>query len=911
MEVKAIKIASQETLFSETTKLAQEDLAPSNLAPMLKQYVEMKKSYPEHLLLFQVGDFYEVFFEDAITVADSLQIRLTSRDKNKENPIPMCGVPIHAIDNYLPRLLEVGHSAVVVSQVEDAKHAKGMVRREITRIVTPGVRLEGDGLNEKEFNYLVSALSSGEQFALSYSDISIGVLRVAEYETSEELLDAIKRIKPAELILPSLFNAIAVDKNAEWLKDSIALAKDLGARLVFRPFDYPETSRIAQELEVWLADKKAIAQVQSSLREISAVGLSCLCSTLSYVDEVSFGVKPVFSTIEREEASSTVVIDSATRRNLELTEARIDGDRRNSLLAHIDYSKTAMGSRLLRQWLLNPSAEIEQINTRLDAVESLISNSLVLSDLRSDLIQVRDLDRLCSRVATHRANPRDMKMLLDSIQVLPNIKNYLSQFTSSSLFRDLLELLDLLEDIGEKLSNSLVEEPPLKINEGGIFKAGFHSELDRLNQLRVDGRSWLAQLEQQEREKTGISSIKVKFNNVFGYFFEVPNGQKNKVPNYFERRQTLANAERFITAELKVRETEILSSKARQIDLEREEFLSLRAFIASHVARIQKTARVLSQLDVLSCFAWLAQKHNYSRPEITNDLETLIVAGRHPVVEQVIGAHNFIPNDVNLNSKDRRLAILTGPNMGGKSTYLRQLGLIQLLAQAGSFVPAQSAKLGVVDRIFTRIGAADDMSRGDSTFMVEMREAATIVRKATKKSLVLIDEVGRGTATSDGLALATAISEWLLEKTACRTVFATHFHELTRDVKAGAFCLAVGILEKTNEIVFTHRIEQEVCDRSFGIEVARLAGLPEELLVRAKNILDQGSAPVENFAGNPTENSALKAAPVEKNSKEDSSSDVLLQLLVEKINTINPNNITPIEALLELGRLKSYLKVNA
>ena len=890
-QIKAIKIASQADLFSAAKDVESTEVV--ELAPMLKQYVETKKSYPEHLLLFQVGDFYEVFFEDAITVSDCLQIRLTSRDKNKENPIPMCGVPIHAIDNYLPRLLELGHSAVVVSQVEDARQAKGMVRREITRIITPGVRLDGDGLNEKEFNYLVSAISLGSSSAISYSDISIGVLRVLELETTEELLDAIRRLKPAELILPSLYNNSPIDRNSDWLKEASALAKELGARVIYRPYDFANEKKIAEVLETWLADKDSIKVVQDSILQLSAVGLSSLCSTLSYIDEVSFGVKPVFSSIEREESSSSVIIDSATRRNLELTEARIDGDRRNSLVGNIDYCKTAMGSRLLRQWLLNPSSDLREINERLAAVEELLAKPTALNQIRDNLIRVRDLDRLCSRIATHRASPRDLKVLQDSIELLPSLADVLKELKNSVVFLKLIDDLDLLEDLTKKLSASLVEEPPMKINEGGIFKEGYHPELDRLNRLRLDGRTLLAKIEQVEKDKTGIGSLKIKFNNVFGYFFEVPKGQLSKIPSHFERRQTLVNAERFVTPELKEQEAEILSAKARQIDLEREEFVALRSYVADALFRIQKTARVLSKLDTLCCFAYLAQKNNYTKPNVNTGFSTIVVGGRHSVVEQVIGAHNFIPNDVNLNCENRRLAILTGPNMGGKSTYLRQIGLIQLLAQAGSFVPAQSAELGLVDRIFTRIGAADDLTRGDSTFMVEMREAATIVRKATSRSLVLIDEVGRGTATSDGLAIATAISEWLLDKTKCRTVFATHFHELTRDIKPGAFCLAVGILEKANEIVFTHRIEEEVCDRSFGIEVARLAGLPEELLLRASQILDNTEETKPRIKNNIS-------------NKEDSDSTFLIQ----KLSAINPNNLTPIEALLELNKLKNFLSKN-
>ncbi len=904
-EVKTIKAINQD-LFSTSSSNKAGSIKGSSkkspkkkpLAPMLKQYLEVKESYKEHLLFFQVGDFYEVFFEDAPIVADCLQIRLTSRDKNKENPIPMCGVPIHAIDNYLSKLIENGFSVVIVSQVEAAKASKGMVKREVTRIITPGVRL--DGLDDKEFNFLASVLLDNT-CSVSYVDVSVGELKVVELETRDELVDYLKRIRPSEILLPSVLNSKAVDKNLEWIKDSLAVCKELGAKPVFRVFDYPNKSAISDLFQKWLADKNEINQVGELVESLTNESISSLNTIIAYVDEVSFGVKPVFSSIGKENSESSVVIDSATRRNLELTEARIDGDRRNSLFAKIDFTKTAMGSRLLKQTILNPSTEIEKINFKLDAVEELVNDKQKLESLVKYLVQVRDLDRLCSRISTHRANPKDFKMLLDSICLLPELSKELGK---KAFFTELNSQLDLLPDIFQSLENSLVETPPTKINEAGIFKAGFNPEIDRLNELRQNGRKWLAQLEQEEREKTGISSIKVKYNSVFGYFFEIPKGQSSKAPDYFERKQTLTNVERFATKELKQRELEILSAKGKQIELEREEFVNLRASIANEVYRIQRTARALAKLDLICSLARLAIKRNYIRPEILDNNKTLIASGRHPVVEEVIGEHNFIPNDVNLNTEDRRLAILTGPNMGGKSTYLRQIGLIQLLAQAGSFVPAESAKIGIVDRIFTRIGAADDLSRGDSTFMVEMREAAVIVRKASKKSLVLIDEVGRGTATNDGLALASAIATWLLEKIKCRTVFATHFHQLTSDVKPGAFCLAVGVLEKSNEIVFTHRINEEVCNKSFGLEVARLAGLPEELVLNAMKLLD-------NLESNSSKISKPNAC---LNQAKELSSEVLVEselvenTLKKQISEINTNEITPMQALVHLNQIKDSIQ---
>ena len=807
------------------------------LAPMLRHYLEVKKRYPEHVLLYQVGDFYELFFDDARAASEALSIRLTSRDKDAADPIPMCGVPIHALENYLPRLLKHGFSCVIMSQAEDAKSAKGMVRREITRIVTPGVRYEGDGLDEKEFNYLAAlCFSTSEAASLVYTDVSVGRLQAVEPESADELIECLKRLKPTEIIFPSTFYS-KPQSHLPALDAAKKAARELGAKVTYRPFSQIAREQALQRLLQLVASKDE-GKLQASLTKLTPPGLSSLAVLLDYVEEVSFGSMPVFSLLEVDDAASSVFIDTATRRNLELTETRIDGDRKNSLLGNIDYCRTAMGSRLLAAWVLSPSADLGEIERRLNAVEELVHNQELLYQARACLPPIRDLDRLLSRISSGRANPRDLGMLLDSTRVLPEVQRFLQRLTAP-LFVEIAESFDPLTDVSDRLERSLAEDPPLRLNEGGIFRDGFHAEVDKLRKLRKEGHLWLAELETKERQRTGITGLKVRYNNVFGYFIEVTKSHLQKVPAEYERRQTLANAERFITRELKEFESAILSAKNRQFDLERELFFELRSWTALQAARIQRVSQLLSVVDVLCSYAHLALLGNYCRPVLHQDAATAIYGGRHPVVERVLGTHNFIANDTRLDTADRRFAVLTGPNMGGKSTYLRQIGLIQLLAQAGSFVPAGRAELGLVDRIFTRIGAADDLARGDSTFMVEMREAAVIVRKATSRSLVLIDEIGRGTATTDGLALATAISEWLIERTGCRTVFATHFHELTKlpDYKQGAFCLAVGVNEQDEDIIFTHRIEEKAADRSYGIEVARLAGLPEALLARAKTVL--------------------------------------------------------------------------
>ena len=870
------------------------------LAPMLQQYVTLKKKYKEHLLLFQVGDFFEIFFEDAPLAADALQIRLTSRNKDEAGAVPMCGVPIHALDNYLPRLLKAGFSVVIISQIEESRSKKGMMQREVTRVVTPGVRFEGDGLDEKRFNYLAALLaSSRETGAIAFVDVSTGWLRVQEFESTEDLSDVLRRVRPVELLLPSLVAGSVVDRTEKWYRTATDLAGELGAKLVYRPFEKPMREGVSAQLAASLSSGAEAAV--SELARLSLEGLQAVHSVLGYVDEVSFGNTPKISQFTHEEPSRSVLIDASTRRNLEITETRIDGERKNSLLSHIDYTKTAMGSRLLGEWILTPSADREEIENRLDAVEELVTNRDARSAFRDAFRSVRDIDRLVSRITGLRAVPRDFGSLRDSLAVFPDIASRFGTLQSKRLTA-LCSEFDPLDDVFDKLKTSLVEDPPMRVNEGDIFRPGFHPEVDRLRTIGDEGHTWLVALEQREREKTGISSLKVKFNNVFGYFLEVTKAHLDKIPKHYERRQTLVNAERFVIPELKEYESQLLSAKARRIELEKELFIELRQWMCEQAGRIQRSARCLSILDVLCSFAHLAEAHNYTRPKLRDDEQSIIIGGRHPVIERVLGFHQFIPNDTKLDSAKRRFAVLTGPNMGGKSTYLRQVGLIQLLAQAGSFVPAQSAELGIVDRIFTRIGAADDLARGDSTFMVEMREAATILRKATKRSLVLIDEIGRGTATRDGLSLATAIAEWLHDVIGCRTVFATHFHELTEleDAKEGAFCLAVGVIESGDDISFTHRIEEHAASKSYGIEVARLAGLPEPLLKRAGELLA-----IEHHVVQPPKSSPKRAEPAPVPAPEKNWE---LEKIVQRVERCRPDSMTPIQALVELSEIKEILR---
>ncbi len=855
---------------SDRSKVSAKASKPKRkLAPMLQQYVDIKQDYKEHVLLFQVGDFYEVFFDDAVTAAEVLGIRLTSRDKDQDNPIPMCGVPHHALDKYLPKLLTAGYSCVVVSQVEDAKQAKGMVRRAITRIVTPGIRYEGDGLDEKQHNYLSAACQAPSGLsALSYVDVSTGHLRVREAETLDELLELIRRVEPAELILPStLFGAaVSVSKGGGtggWIREVRAVANELQTKIVMRPFEKISRQAAILRVDGLLAGDVKHRAVGKEIEKLSEAGRAVLEASVDYIEEVSFGSSPGLAEFTVEEQKRTVFIDAATRRNLEICETRLDGDRRNSLLAHIDYTRTAMGSRMLSEWFLSPSSVRVDIEQRFDVIDELLSQSEILNSLRQEFAAIRDIDRLVTRLRSLRANPRDLATLRDSLRSLPAVAQVLGACQAPRL-QTLFAEFDSLDDLRATLETAFVEEPPVRVSEGGIFNDGYNAEIDRLREIRTNGRSWLAELEASEKARTSIGALKIKYNNVFGYFIEISKAHLSKVPEDYERKQTLTNAERFVTPELKEYEVSILSAKGKQLDLERELFSELRAALNNNAGRIQKVSRILSELDGLCALAELARKHNYIRPTLTSGKNELSVSeGRHPVVERVIGPHNFVPNNVSLSASSRRLAVLTGPNMGGKSTYLRQIGLIQLMAQAGSFVPASKAELPLVDRIFTRIGASDDLSKGDSTFMVEMREASVIVRKASANSLVLIDEIGRGTATSDGLAIATAIAHWLHDEVACMTVFATHFHELTQleQLKEAAFCLSVGVLEEQGEISFTYRIEESPADRSYGIEVARLAGLPEDLLAHAESLLEALEA------GDATRAAALEVPVADKSAK--------------------------------------------
>ncbi|MDR2338026.1 MAG: DNA mismatch repair protein MutS [Deltaproteobacteria bacterium] len=892
------QIQEPEPQLEKQTKVEQKRVDFSKYPPMLRSYLEMTERYPEYIILFQVGDFFEVFFESAKVVSEVLNIRLTSRNKDSDDQdVPLCGVPIHAIDNYLPKLVEAGYSCVVVTQSENDQYSNGVIKREISRIVTPGVRYESDGLDEKSYNYLACALiNSRGSGTLAFMDVSTGHFKLEEIEVVEELLDNLQRVMPREIVLPSTLYGMKTSQES-WLKAVKNVCKQINCVVVQKSFEKSNRKFLLERLDQYFTgDSLLSADWQKKIFALNEESWTAINAILSYVDEISFGRPPKISSLKIEDKKNFVFIDAATRRNLEILNTSIDGEKKNSLLKQIDYTITSMGARLFKDRILSPSRSVEEITYRYDITAELISNEILLTQLRENLTGIRDLDRLTTRITSGRIVPRDLGNLRDSLKILPIIFETLLQF-NKSLLTQFLEKADQLEDIRKLLEKALLDELPIKLNDGEIFKDGFNKEVDRFREIKQNSKRYLSAIEERERQKTGINSLKIKYNNVFGYFIEITKSQLNKTPTSYERKQTLVNAERFITDELKELEQAILSADVKQIELEKQLFIELREAIAKKARRIQDVSDLVSQIDVFQSAAYLAKKNNYCRPQIIKEVALYIEQGRHPVVENLIGQHNFIPNAVTLDSQNR-FAILTGPNMGGKSTFLKQIGLIQLLAQSGFFVPAKSVKLSLVDRIFTRIGAADDISSGDSTFMVEMREASTIVKKTTRNSLVLIDEIGRGTATTDGLALATAIAEWLNDQVQCRTIFATHFHELTAlaEQKAGMFCLTVGIIEQGEEISFTHRIEKGFTDRSYGIEVAKIAGLPDGLLKRARQIL-------EYRKGTELDTKPLNAVPelvfeesVEQNPQ---AAEVLARL-----QNINPENMKPIEALLELTKLK-------
>ena len=802
----------------------------NELTPMMKQYMQTKEEYKDCILFYRLGDFYEMFFDDALTASKELEITLTGKNCGLEERAPMCGIPYHAVDSYLNRLVSKGYKVAICEQVEDPKTAKGIVKREVIRVVTPGTNLDTQGLDETKNNYIMCIVYMADRYGLSVADVTTGEYLVTELDSQTKLMDELYKFMPSEIVCNEAFYMSGLDLD------------DLKNRLHMAIYS----------LEAWYFDDalcRETLQEHFKVASLEGIGLSdyecgmiASGALLKYLEETQKNSLSHMSRLTRYATGNYMVLDSATRRNLELVETLREKQKRGSLLWVLDKTKTAMGARTLRKYVEQPLIDKKSIVKRLDAVAELKDNAICREEIREYLNPVYDLERLVGKITYQSANPRDLIAFQSSLSMLPSVKCILKDM-ESDLLKENYEELDPLEELCDLVGRAIQEEPPLAMKEGGIIKDGYNEEVDRLRKAKSEGKNWLADLETKEREKTGIKNLRIRYNKVFGYYLEVTNSFKDLVPDYYTRKQTLANAERYIIPELKELEDTILGAEDKLCALEYELYCEVRNTIAAELTRIQRTAKAVAKLDVIASLALVAERNNYVRPKINEKGVIDIRDGRHPVVEKMIPNDMFIANDTYLDDKKQRISIITGPNMAGKSTYMRQAALIVLMAQLGSFVPASSANIGLVDRIFTRVGASDDLASGQSTFMVEMNEVANILRNATSKSLLILDEIGRGTSTFDGLSIAWAVVEYISNSKllGAKTLFATHYHELTelegKISNVNNYCIAVK--EKGDDIVFLRKIVKGGADKSYGIQVAKLAGVPDPVINRAKEIVEE------------------------------------------------------------------------
>ncbi|MBC5713213.1 DNA mismatch repair protein MutS [Roseburia sp. BX1005] len=871
---------------------------------MMQHYLATKEAYKDCILFYRLGDFYEMFFDDAKIVSKELELTLTGKSCGTKERAPMCGVPYHAAETYLNRLVKKGYKVAICEQVEDPKTAKGIVKRDVIRIVTPGTNTDSQSLDESKNNYIMCIVYVADKYGISIADVSTGDYFVTEVDTERKLLDEINKYSPAEIICNEAFYMSGVDLDDIKNRQNICVSA----------------------LEAWyFSDDTAVGTLKEhfKIHSLESIGLNDFAcgsiaagSLLKYLYETQKNSLAHMTSIHPYVTGKFMIIDSSTRRNLELVETLREKSKRGSLLWVLDKTKTAMGARTLRSYIEQPLIDKAAITERLDAVTELNSHAITREELREYLNPIYDLERLITRVTYQTANPRDLIAFKNSIHMLPPIKTLLNDFKSPLLIK-IQEQLDALEDIFAMIENGIIEEPPLLMHDGGIIKEGYHEEVDRLRKAKTEGKQWLAELETKEREKTGIKNLKIKFNKVFGYYLEVTNSYKELVPDYFTRKQTLANAERYITPELKELEDVILGAEDKLTVLEYELFRTIRESIAAEVVRIQKTAKAVAHLDVLASLAYVAEQNHYCRPKLNENGTIDIKGGRHPVVEKMIHNDMFISNDTYLDNHKQRISIITGPNMAGKSTYMRQSALIVLMAQIGSFVPADSANIGIVDRIFTRVGASDDLASGQSTFMVEMTEVANILRNATSDSLLILDEIGRGTSTFDGLSIAWAVVEHISNPKllGAKTLFATHYHELTelegKLNNVNNYCIAVK--EKGDDIVFLRKIVPGGADKSYGIQVAKLAGLPDSVLERAKVIVEELSA---NDISDIAKNIQVDTAGKKKKNQLDEVDMTQMSLfdtvkdddIIAELGSIDISHLTPIEAMNKLYELQNKVK---
>lgn len=881
----------------------------AKLSPMMEQYLETKEQYKDCILFYRLGDFYEMFFDDAKLASRELELTLTGRNCGLEERAPMCGVPFHAADTYIARLVERGYKVAICEQMEDPALAKGLVKRDVIRVVTPGTLTSQAMLREDENNYICSVYydEKAGELAVCYSDISTGELYLTEYhgdDVYQTLINELVKIKASEILLSeSLAEAVNMDE-MKLLTEAF--------------FDVmPDSTYNEKSFKDLILSQFGTISLTSLGMDGRGADVMALGALLSYLFETQKQDLKAITHINRYEVGTHMTLDKATIRNLEITETLYDKNVKGSLLGVLDKCQTAMGSRRLRQWLREPLNDSHEINRRLDGVEELFKELLMRNNIREALRQIYDFQRLMGRIAYGNANGKDLIALRNSIAVLPDIKEELSG-TSSAILRDLNDKIHDFEAVYDRIDRAISEDAGFTIREGGLIKDGYSEELDNLKYSIKDGKEWISSLEQKERERTGIKTIKVGYNKVFGYYIEVSKSFADQVPEEYIRKQTLVNGERYITPELKEMENLVLNAEAKINDMEYRLFVEIRDYIQSFIREIQETSEAVSDLDVLQSFAYVSERLDYVKPQIDDSMEISIVKGRHPVIEQTVDNGLFVSNDTYINDTDQSMLLITGPNMAGKSTYMRQTALIVLMAQAGCFVPAESARIGVCDRIFTRIGASDNLAQGQSTFFVEMSELSYILNNAGPRSLIILDEIGRGTSTYDGLSIAWAAVEELCSKTKhIRTLFATHYHELTvlEDEIPGVKNLNVDVSEEGGTVVFLHKIVEGSASRSYGIQVARLAGIPESLLERAEDKLseleEKGSL-ISNDERDNSEKTVKYKIPEQEKTK--AAEDVQMSLfdltpdpIIQRLRELDLMNVTPSEAIKILEELKRKL----
>ena len=878
----------------------------AELTPMMQQYMETKKQYPDCILFYRLGDFYEMFFEDALTASRELEITLTGKNCGQEERAPMCGVPYHAVEGYLSRLVSKGYKVAICEQMEDPKLAKGLVKREVVRIVTPGTNLNIQALEENKNNYIMCIAYFAGKTGISVADVTTGDYYMTEVEDNRKLLDEVMKYAPSEIICNDAFLVSGMELDD--LKERLGIAiyslephyfdDDLCRKCLMKHFGVNSLSGLG---------------VEEFPNGVIAAG-----SLLSYLYDTQKIPLSHFTHIEPYLVNRYMLLDSSTRRNLELTETLREKQKRGSLLWVLDKTRTAMGARMLRSFLEQPLIHKNEMEERLDAVEAFCSNPVARDEIREYLNPIYDLERLLGKVSYKTANPRDLIAFRNSMEMLPHIKTVLKELPGTANEK-IEQEMDGLEDLYLLICDSIEEEPPITIREGGMIKAGYNEDIDNLRRAKTEGKNWLAELENAERERTGIKNLRVKYNKVFGYYLEVTKSYLNMVPEDYIRKQTLTNAERYTMPRLKELEDTILNAEDKLCTLEYDLFCEIRDRIAGEIERIQTTAKAVARLDVFCSFSLVAEQNHYVRPVLNEKGQINIKDGRHPVVEKMIEHDMFIPNDTYLDNNSHQIAVITGPNMAGKSTYMRQTALIVLMAQVGSFVPARQAAIGIVDRIFTRVGASDDLASGQSTFMVEMSEVANILRNATRNSLLILDEIGRGTSTFDGLSIAWAVIEHISNRKllGAKTLFATHYHELTelegKMNNVNNYCIAVK--EKGDDIVFLRKIIKGGADKSYGIQVARLAGVPDMVIDRAKEIVEQLS---DNDITEKVQSISIVdgGTPARKQEHYDELDLEQISLfdtvtdadVLDELKNVEVSTMTPLDALNTLYRLQNKLK---